>query len=86
MLFPDIAMMLGLPMAPAYLSLDEATRAQTITGISYPSGGCGILKDIPDQYETLTNRKNSSILLFSLEMFFYIISCCFPYHNLNYDP
>ncbi|KAI4314033.1 hypothetical protein L6164_026976 [Bauhinia variegata] len=38
-----IAINLGLPMAPAYLSLNELARSKTTTGINYASGSCGIL-------------------------------------------
>ena len=41
----SIAIMLDLPMAPAYLSLNETTKSHIVTGISFSSGGCGILKD-----------------------------------------
>ncbi|KAL2347925.1 hypothetical protein Fmac_001925 [Flemingia macrophylla] len=38
-----IAISLGLPMPPPYLSLSETERYQLATGINYASGSCGIL-------------------------------------------
>ncbi|XP_054778274.1 GDSL esterase/lipase At2g04020-like [Prosopis cineraria] len=38
-----LATYLGLPMAPAYLSLSEDQRSQIVTGINYASASCGIL-------------------------------------------
>ncbi|KAI3926195.1 hypothetical protein MKW98_028331 [Papaver atlanticum] len=40
-----IAQLLGLPHPPAYLSLSEASRKITTTGINYASGGSGILSE-----------------------------------------
>ncbi|XP_026438566.1 GDSL esterase/lipase 7-like [Papaver somniferum] len=53
-LFDHAAHLLGLPYPPAYLSLSEATKRITTTGINYASGASGILPQTGTRGDILT--------------------------------
>ncbi|XP_054823834.1 GDSL esterase/lipase At2g03980-like [Prosopis cineraria] len=56
-----LAILLGLPFPPAYLSLSKRQRSKITTGITYASGGSGILQE--------TNNKTSLTLPTQLKIF-----------------